>query len=131
MIGTDVKLLFLNDFYEQIVNRAKCNLGHPYLILKQVSDKNPGNARGKTPLHYAARNGHFETCQLITKSVKDIHPRDSDGNTPLLLAVDRNHLDIVKLFLDNPDKDPLIEDEIREALRFLCGKKANHETEEP
>jgi len=101
------------------------------LIIDQVSDKNPGNARGKTPLHYAARNGHFETCQLITKSVKDIHPRDSDGNTPLLLAVDRNHLDIVKLFLDNPDKDPLIEDEIREALRFLCGKKANHETEEP
>ena len=103
----------------------------PYLLLKQVSDKNPGNAREKTPLHYAARNGHFETCQLITQSVKDIHPRDGDGNTPLLLAVDRNHLDIVKLFLDNPDKDPLIEDEIREALHFLCGKKkANQEAEE-
>ena len=103
----------------------------PYLLLKQVSDKNPGNAIGKTPLHYAARNGHFEICQLITQSVKYIHPRDSDGNTPLLLAVDRNHLDIVKLFLDNPDKDPLIEDEIREAWRFLCGKKkASQEAEE-
>eukprot|EP00956_Cyclotella_meneghiniana_P010774 scaffold15073_cov72-Cyclotella_meneghiniana.AAC.15 len=48
----------------------------------------------RTPLHYAARNGHLSTCQLlISKYNADPHPKCGRGAvTPIQLAVWQNRL---------------------------------------
>ena len=52
----------------------------------------------RTPLHYAARNGHLSTCQLlISKYHANPHPKCGRGAvTPIQLAVWQNRLSIVK-----------------------------------
>jgi ankyrin repeat protein len=51
---------------------------------------------GRTPLHYAARNGHLSTCiLLIEKYGADPRPIACGGVTPLQLAVWQNRLDVV------------------------------------
>ena len=40
------------------------------LIIGKIQDKNPPNHFGSTPLHWAAKNGHFEVCKLIIGEVK-------------------------------------------------------------
>lgn len=56
----------------------------------------------RTPLHYAARNGHLNTCLLlIEKSGANPHPKCGRGNvTPLQLAVWQNRLNIVKYLVE-------------------------------
>ncbi|KAL3795895.1 hypothetical protein HJC23_002166 [Cyclotella cryptica] len=56
----------------------------------------------RTPLHYAARNGHLSTCHLlISKYDADPHPKCSRGAvTPLQLAVWQNRLSIVQFLVE-------------------------------
>jgi ankyrin repeat protein len=50
----------------------------------------------RTPLHYAARNGHLSTCSLLIEKYGALsHPVASGGVTPLQLAVWQNRLDVV------------------------------------
>ncbi|KAL7495239.1 hypothetical protein ACHAWT_004711 [Skeletonema menzelii] len=55
----------------------------------------------RTPLHYAARNGHLSTCQLlIEKFGANPHPKCGRGGvTPLQLAVWQNRLDVVQYLI--------------------------------
>lgn len=55
----------------------------------------------RTPLHYAARNGHLSTCQLLIERYgANPHPKCGRGGvTPLQLAVWQNRLDVVKYLL--------------------------------
>ena len=51
----------------------------------------------RTPLHYAARNGHLSTCTLLIEKYGALsHPMASGGVSPLQLAVWQNRLDVVK-----------------------------------
>lgn len=51
----------------------------------------------RTPLHYAARNGHLSTCTLLIEKYGAIsHPMAIGGVTPLQLAVWQNRLDVVE-----------------------------------
>lgn len=53
--------------------------------------------RGRTPLHYAARNGCFDACRLLVDrylAKPDITAKD--GVTPFQLAVWKNHLDVAR-----------------------------------
>ena len=52
--------------------------------MEQIFDKNPRDNSGLTPLHYAARYGHFKTCKLIIESIEDKNPGNNFGTTPLL-----------------------------------------------
>ena len=56
----------------------------------------------RTPLHYAARNGHLSTCQLlISKYNADPHPKCGRGAvTPIQLAVWQNRLSVVKYLVE-------------------------------
>jgi ankyrin repeat protein len=56
----------------------------------------------RTPLHYAARNGHLSTCELlIEKYGANSHPKCGRGNvTPLQLAVWQNRLTIVRYLIE-------------------------------
>ena len=75
------------------------------LLLTNATDKNPSDARGCTPLHYAARGwkpfhddadcGNMEMCKLILSYVTDKNPINMDGKTPRDFACHKN---IQKLF---------------------------------
>lgn len=52
-----------------------------------------------TPLHFAAREGHFDVCRFLIDKGVDIHWRDSDGNSALNLAVESHNVDVVRLLL--------------------------------
>jgi uncharacterized protein len=58
----------------------------------------------KTPLLYAAREGHLDTIQLLLASGAQLEKSDADGVTPLLMAILNGHLP---------------------AAHFLIGKGAN------
>ena len=55
----------------------------------------------RTPLHYAARNGHLSTCQLLIEQFgANPHPKCGRGGvTPLQLAVWQNRLDVVQYMI--------------------------------
>ena len=64
---------------------------------KLSTDKNPANNVGFTPLHIAAKNGHFVICKLIIDHVDETNPADNNGSTPLYIAVQNGHLGTFKL----------------------------------
>ena len=90
------------------------------LIIENVVDKNPSNdavlsywdllaisfnyptsgvISGLTPLHLAAANGHYETCNLFMekiegKCLRDVHV---GSPTPLDMAAKKGHLKVCKL----------------------------------
>jgi ankyrin repeat protein len=75
----------------------------------------------RTPLHYAARNGHLSTCQLlISRYNADPHPKCGRGAvTPIQLAVWQNRLSIVKYLVDvNADRGNTV---VFERNGFNCG----------
>ena len=67
------------------------------LILDNVQEKNPIDFYGVTPLHEAAKNGHFETFKLIFENVTEKNPEDENSLTPLHYAAKNGHTDIVEL----------------------------------
>ena len=83
-------------------------------LTKRVRDKNPGkpsvlNRHGRTPLHWAASNGHFEVCKLIIDGTSNKNPAEIeyDGNTPLHFAATYGHLEVCQLIMNNvTDKNP-------------------------
>ena len=49
---------------------------------QNVSDKNPSENNGWTPLHWAARMGHIKVIKAILNQVSNKNPVDIDGETP-------------------------------------------------
>ena len=78
-----------------------------YLLKKSVH-KNPENEYGVTPLHLAAKNGHFDICILLIANIlTDKNPRNDIGRTPLHAAALKDYLDICELLVNNTvDKNP-------------------------
>lgn len=87
----------------------------------------------RTPLHYAARNGHLSTCHLLIRKYKaDCHPKCGRGSvTPLQLAVWQNRLDVVQFLVEEIEKTGSIaartaastqqNDVVHERNGFHCG----------
>ena len=75
----------------------------------------------RTPLHYAARNGHLSTCELLISKYKaDPHPRCGRGAvTPIQLAVWQNRLSVVRYLVDvNSERGKEV---VFERNGFNCG----------
>ena len=67
-----------------------------------VVDKNPSNVWGFTPLHIAARKGHYSVCQAIINQVEVKNPANvHTGYTPLHWAAQNGHLEICELIVAN------------------------------
>ena len=71
------------------------------MIMDKIKDKNPSNGLGYTPLHFAARAGHFGICELIINNVENLNPRIKHGpyqeDTPLDWARRHSRKDVCKL----------------------------------
>ena len=66
-----------------------------------VIKKNPGDNNGVTPLHEAARKGHFKICQLLIDTIVEKNPQTSEGDSVLQFATFNGHSDICKLIIDS------------------------------
>ena len=56
------------------------------------------NMVGYTPLHHAARGGHFEVCRWLIENTTDPNPIHEVGKTPYHYAVEEGHKTIIELF---------------------------------
>ena len=65
--------------------------------LEIVDKADPEDEGGNTPLHFAARNGHFEVCQLIVNNITKKNPKNFIEETPIQLASDAGHSTIVMM----------------------------------
>jgi hypothetical protein len=91
-------------------------------VLKLSADQRAHHpSTSRTPLHYAARNGHLSTCQLlITKYHANPHPKCGRGAvTPIQLAVWQNRLSIVRYLVDA--NAPRGQEVLFERNGFNCG----------
>ena len=57
---------------------------------------------GNTPLHFAAKNGHLDLCELIIMNIKNKNPRNMLNETPMFLAAVNYHNAVCDLFLKRP-----------------------------
>ena len=64
------------------------------LIAKNSENLSPRNNIGNTPLHNAAREGHYEICKFIIENVQDLNPSSRVDQTPLHLAEKQGHKNI-------------------------------------
>ncbi|WP_339048225.1 ankyrin repeat domain-containing protein [Candidatus Mesenet endosymbiont of Phosphuga atrata] len=64
-------------------------------------DINVKGKNGKTPLHYAAKNGHEEIVKLLLKNGADVNAQNKYDLTALELANKAEHKGIVKLFFQH------------------------------
>ena len=78
------------------------------MIIKNISNKNPADDFGITPLHYAAEGGYFNVCKLIMKqNIANRNPGNLNGITPLHKAAKESHMKICILLIENiDDKNP-------------------------
>ena len=57
---------------------------------KMGADINVKNSSGRTPLHYAADNGHTTIVEYLLTKGAEINVKNNNDNTPLQLAAAAN-----------------------------------------
>ena len=65
--------------------------------------KIPKMDNGRTPLHIAALNDHYEVCRCLLEylSEDEINSKDNDGKTALILAAEGENWDSVADIADH------------------------------
>lgn len=83
------------------IARDKSTWGKPPLTWATVCDR---DGVGRTPLHWAAANGHGEVVRILLRNDADPQAEAYEGGisacTPMHLAVDFGHMNVVQLLLD-------------------------------
>ena len=67
------------------------------MIKKDPSIIDIPDAKGNSPLHYAAMKGHIEMAKLLLINGASKHLKNSDDKSPEQVAIDNNHEDIAEL----------------------------------
>ena len=62
--------------------------------MENLDNKNPGDINGRTPLHEAASQGHFNTCKYIVGKINDKMLKTLDGKTPGDVALENGHVEL-------------------------------------
>ena len=75
--------------------------------MENLTNKNPPNDRGDTPLHEAVFEGNLahgrkkkdytKICKLIIENITNKHPRNNNGKTPKALAWEYEDEEILKI----------------------------------
>ena len=68
-----------------------------------MDNTNPVNNVRNTPLHLAAKNGHYKICKLFIDNICHKNPVNNEGYTPLYMAFQNHHFEILKFIIDNAD----------------------------
>lgn len=69
-------------------------------LLNKGTSQDEVDSAGYTALHYAARNGHREVCELLLKNGASVNARTRSGRaTPLHRAATQGRVNIVELLL--------------------------------
>ena len=70
-------------------------------LLKAKAFVDAENSRARTPLHYAAREGHADAVKVLLTNGATVNAKDkSPGLTALHYAAYRNQKDVVELLLE-------------------------------
>lgn len=77
---------------------------------------------GYTALHYAARSGNEEICQMLIDGKADVNATTNGGCTSLHRASSMGHLHIVQLLLNHKADVLLQDDDGQTALHRAAGK---------
>ena len=70
-------------------------------LLKKGVDINERDNFGRTPLIYAALNGHDRIINMLLESHADIHAKDDFDQTAFIAAVNRGQVNTAKILLKN------------------------------
>ncbi len=82
-----------------------CVIISAFAPLLYISDINPKNSNGATPLVVAAELGHIAAVRLLAESNASLDDQMLNGHTALLFAIRNGHLSIVQYLL-NVGADP-------------------------
>ena len=86
---------------------AYFGLGRVVQLLLCTNSLDPKDSFGRTPLSWAAENGHEAVVKLLlAKDELDLNSEDEDGCTPLFHAAKNGHEAVVKLLLAKDGIDP-------------------------
>ena len=67
----------------------------------------PKDSNGATPIHDAARHGHFQIYKMILDVIEDTNPKDNNGKTPFHLAAQKGDFASCQLIIGIiDDKNP-------------------------
>ena len=71
-------------------------------------DMNPSTTVSKkTPIHFAAENGHLEIVNYIAQYIKEVNPANKIGSTPLHYAAENGHMVVFKYIAEHlENKNP-------------------------
>lgn len=75
------------------LDEVKRLLGMRYQVQINVNSRNP-EAFDLTPMHIAAKAGHFELCRFLMTVGGFPYLRNRDGLTPANLATEAGHLEL-------------------------------------
>ena len=136
------KLELIKSFSSQTIRNAKCGVGCTALhwaagsnqihivhyLLSTLQQYGPiftnvdvqvesKLAKGRTPLHYACRNGHLETVKVLIETYyANPNAKARQGVTPFQLAIWQNHLNVCMYLVDKCGVRPC--DDVND---FGCG----------
>ncbi|RLU17107.1 hypothetical protein DMN91_011176 [Ooceraea biroi] len=86
-------------------------------LLDRNVSPNVEDSAGYKPLHYAARNGHYDVCELLLDNGADINAvTPAVGATALHRAATQGHSNIVKMLLRHGANVNLVDADGRTAL---------------
>ena len=96
------------------------------LLLDRGADARMCDCSGKTALHMAAVDDHYEAVRILLEHCAEVNSRDEKGFTPLLLASEKGNRNVVRLLLDHKS-DAQVRDNSRKSLLHLAAANGHLE----
>jgi len=92
-------------------------------LIRRGFDPDAPDASGRTPLHYAAEEGHVAVIKRLLETGRvDLNARDAEGRTPLMLAARRGKAGVVLLLLSRGADPAIVDRQGKKALDYARGE---------